>query len=370
VITIAKSQVIKAISCYENGKYSTVVSYGYSINTSTSSSSGGGGGGGGGAGVYVPTCSNIVKPTNGFSASIADNSPSQGYVTLTMNVGSDTSRMAVSNSPSYSGVGIQTFKQSFSWRLFDDSSGIKTVYVTFYNACGSSASTSVTFNHQGAVVSSTSESHLAGSVLGEKIGSVTQEEITLTSAVDNDLARKLAGRILLQVERYGQAWYLDSLSLKRYYLENGVSAYSALRKFGLGITNENLEKIPVGHESRFEMLDSDADGLPDKLEEALKTNPLKADSDGDGVNDGYEVLKDQSNPLGNGKLAFSSSFANKLKGRILLQVESRGEAWYVNPVDGKRYYMANGDAAYQIMRYLSLGITNVDIRKIAVGAME
>ena len=43
--------------------------------------------------------------------------------------------------------------------------------------------------------------------------------------------------------------------------------------------------------------------------------------------------------------------------------------WYVSPVDGKRYYMADGEAAYQIMRFLSLGITNVDIRKIPVGEL-
>jgi len=41
----------------------------------------------------------------------------------------------------------------------------------------------------------------------------------------------------------------------------------------------------------------------------------------------------------------------------------------VSPVDGKRYYMADGEAAYQIMRFLSLGITNVDIRKIPVGEL-
>ena len=57
-------------------------------------------------------------------------------------------------------------------------------------------------------------------------------------------------------------------------------------------------------------------------------------------------------------------------GKILLQVESRGEAWYLNPSDGKRYYMKDGEQAYQIMRFLSLGITNTDLRKIAVGEFE
>ena len=34
---------------------------------------------------------------------------------------------------------------------------------------------------------------------------------------------------------------------------------------------------------------------------------------------------------------------SKLKGKILLQVESRGEAYYVHPVTSDAYYMANGD---------------------------
>ncbi|MEK7583792.1 MAG: hypothetical protein AAB490_00980, partial [Patescibacteria group bacterium] len=75
-----------------------------------------------------------------------------------------------------------------------------------------------------------------------------------------------------------------------------------------------------------------------------------------------------TNPNGAGKLSTDSALVNRLKGTILLQVQSRGEAWYIHPADGKRYYMKDGDAAYQIMRFLSLGITNTDLRRIAVGA--
>jgi len=55
---------------------------------------------------------------------------------------------------------------------------------------------------------------------------------------------------------------------------------------------------------------------------------------------------------------------NRLKGKILLQVEGRGQAWYINPSDGKKYYLADGEAAYQVMRYLSLGVTNKDLGQI------
>lgn len=59
---------------------------------------------------------------------------------------------------------------------------------------------------------------------------------------------------------------------------------------------------------------------------------------------------------------------NNLNGKILLQVESKGEAWYVNPKDGKRYYMANGDQAFQIMKTLGSGMSNKDIKKMKTDA--
>ena len=47
-----------------------------------------------------------------------------------------------------------------------------------------------------------------------------------------------------------------------------------------------------------------------------------------------------------------------LSGRILLQVESHGEAWYVNPINSQRYYLGRPDDAYSVMRNLGLGISN------------
>ena len=113
-------------------------------------------------------------------------------------------------------------------------------------------------------------------------------------------------------------------------------------------------------------MDSDGDGLPDKMEEGLGTEPLEADTDGDGYADGAEVLAGY-NPKGPGRLPIDLTLTQRLKGRILLQVQAKGQAWYINPKDGKRYYMKNGEAAYQIMRFLSLGITNADLRKIEMG---
>jgi len=205
---------------------------------------------------------------------------------------------------------------------------------------------------------------------GSQDSDIVDMEESLVGNIDSSLVGRLKGQILLQVEEHGEAWYIDPVSEKKYYLKDGPVAYEALRKFGLGITDADLNKIPVGIEERFEDIDSDDDGLADKLEEGLKTDPNDADTDGDGVSDADEILVNGTNPLGSGSLAYSNSLVSSLTGRILLQVESRGEAWYLNPADGKRYYMKDGVAAYQIMRFLSLGVTNADLRKIGVGKIE
>lgn len=193
-----------------------------------------------------------------------------------------------------------------------------------------------------------------------------QREKTAFTQTDTSLVSNVLGKILLQVEEAGEAWYVDPITSLKYYLQNGTRAYVALRLFGLGITNQDLQKIPVGVEDRFTDLDTDGDGLADRLEEGLGTDVYRADTDGDGYLDGNEV-RNGYNPLGPGTVSVDESLAQRLKGRILLQVEEVGQAWYVSPDDGKRYYMKNGDAAYQIMRFLSTGVTNQDLRKIPVG---
>ena len=158
-------------------------------------------------------------------------------------------------------------------------------------------------------------------------------------------------------------------SEERYYLRDGSSAYYALESFGLGITNENLSKIPIGIEDRFDSWDSDEDGLSNKLEESIGTDPNNQDTDNDGYSDGAEV-SGSYNPLGTGEIKIDTNLTEQLKGQILLQVESLGEAWYVNPDDSRRYYMHDGDAAYEIMRYLSLGITNADLDLIPTSSLS
>lgn len=130
----------------------------------------------------------------------------------------------------------------------------------------------------------------------------------------------LTGRILLQVEEKGEAWYVNPVNLERYYLGKPADAFSLMRKLGLGITNVDLDKITVANQK----------------------NSITADK----------------------------SLSRRMAGRILLQVQSHGEAWYVDPVTQKRYFLGRPDDAFQIMRTLGLGITDADLEKITISPLS
>jgi len=184
---------------------------------------------------------------------------------------------------------------------------------------------------------------------------------------DDELVERLKGKILLQVQEKGEAWYVYPNNGQRYYMSDGFAAYGVMRTLGLGISNENLNKIPIGIlENDPTLIDSDNDGLDDKLEEAIGTDPNNNDSDNDGNIDNIEVING-FNPLGSGMISHDMALADNLKGKILLQVEGRGEAWYVNMDDKKRYYLKDGETAYQVMSRFGLGITNENLWPIARG---
>ncbi|MEI7452550.1 MAG: hypothetical protein WCK37_05130 [Candidatus Falkowbacteria bacterium] len=122
----------------------------------------------------------------------------------------------------------------------------------------------------------------------------------------------LKGRILLQVENHGEAWYVSPKDGSRYYLKDGTSAYSAMRGMGLGVSNGDINKLQKGDRAML----------------------------------------------------------NRLKGHIVLQVQNHGEAYYINPATLKMHYLKNGDEAYKIMRTLSLGVTNADLGKIKASTTE
>ncbi|MCK5460021.1 DKNYY domain-containing protein, partial [Candidatus Parcubacteria bacterium] len=184
-----------------------------------------------------------------------------------------------------------------------------------------------------------------------------------------DFANSLKGKVLLEVEKAGEAWYVNPATLKRHYLGRPKDAFNLMRIWGLGISNSDLEKIPVAEMNMSTCCDDDNDGLSLYFESAFGTNKNSSDSDGDGFDDKNEILNGY-NPVGSGKLNWNTDFAQKQAGNILLQVEMNGEAWYVNPNDNKRYFLGRPMDAFNVMRFLGLGISNQDIANITEDFIE
>lgn len=187
-------------------------------------------------------------------------------------------------------------------------------------------------------------------------------------AADQTLAQRLSGRILLQVESMGEAWYINPADLNRYYLDKPDDAWQIMREFGIGATNNDLNKISIGL-ANYNSLDSDQDGLPDNLESALGTDYLKIDSDNDGYNDKIEILNNY-NPQAAEKMPIDKNFSKINAGKIFLQVENKGEAWYINPLNLKRYFLGRPSDAFTLMRELGLGISNNNLDQINIGSLN
>ena len=138
--------------------------------------------------------------------------------------------------------------------------------------------------------------------------------VLATSLVD-----RVTGYILLQVEERGEAWYVYPVNQERYYLGRPDDAFNIMRELGLGISNNDLESL--------------FGSLPDiNAEDSFRS--------------------------------YNKAMADRLSGQILLQVEGKGEAYYIYPVDKKGYYLGRPDDAFSIMRELGLGITNSDLEQI------
>lgn len=120
-----------------------------------------------------------------------------------------------------------------------------------------------------------------------------------------DLSTKLSGKILLQVEDKGQAWYVDPVTKQRAFLGRPNDAFKIMRELSLGISEDNYWKYK---------------GVAPK----------------------------------------------NLSGRILLRVEANGEAYYVNPSDLKMHYLGRPADAFSVMRTLGQGISNANLASIII----
>ena len=53
--------------------------------------------------------------------------------------------------------------------------------------------------------------------------------------------------------------------------------------------------------------------------------------------------------------------SDRLKGNILLQIESKGEAWYVYPNDGKRYYLGKPQDTMRVIEELGVSVASEEL---------
>lgn len=121
------------------------------------------------------------------------------------------------------------------------------------------------------------------------------------------MGQKLKGKILLQVEEKGEAWYVYPVNLKKYYLGRPADAFKIMKELGLGVTHAYVLKY------------------------------------------------------------VDNVFPAAVWGKILIDVDDAGKAYYIYPVDGTGYYLGKPDDAFNVMRNLGLGITNTDLAKLTAG---
>jgi hypothetical protein len=116
------------------------------------------------------------------------------------------------------------------------------------------------------------------------------------------MAELMKGKILLQVEANGEAWYVNPVDLRRYYLGRPDDAFKIMRELGLGATHQFITSYTY--------------------------------------------------------------YPARLSGRILIDVGDSGKAYYIYPADRKAYYLGKPADAFDVMRKLGKGISNVDLAKI------
>lgn len=128
---------------------------------------------------------------------------------------------------------------------------------------------------------------------------------------NSDILNNLRGRIIIKTEDLGRAFYIHPTLNKMFSLGSPEEAFAVMRSQGVGISNGDLTKFI----------------------ENGKTN------------ENVFIVDD---------------FLNEHAGKIFLQIEEHGEAWYVNPENKERYFLGRPSDAFKIMRELGLGINNHD----------
>lgn len=190
-----------------------------------------------------------------------------------------------------------------------------------------------------------------------------ERQLSSYKIIDNALYERLKGKIILKVQGKGEAYYVSPSDKMAYYLGRPTDAFRVMRERGVGINNVDIAKILPGA-MQVIATDVDGDGLSDLYEGTIGTDKGAKDTDSDGYSD-FDEINNGYDPLVKiKKLNFDKVFSNRQKGKILLQVQSKGEAWYVDTKNTKRYFMGRPADAFQVMRRLGVGVTDADFVKL------
>lgn len=83
--------------------------------------------------------------------------------------------------------------------------------------------------------------------------------------------------------------------------------------------------------------------------------------------DAFEVMKKLSLGAKHEFIINTEIFPERLSGMILLDAETNGEAYYIYPKNLKKYYLGKPADAFRIMQELGLGITNQNLAYVPIG---
>jgi photosystem II stability/assembly factor-like uncharacterized protein len=134
------------------------------------------------------------------------------------------------------------------------------------------------------------------------------DDLNFVIQSDPNFLKSIKGRLFLATEDKGKLYYIDPHTNQPYYLTQS-QAQCLLERISLGITNENLKNIP----------EVDSLDMPSRL-------------------------------------------ANRLQGFILLQVENRGQTWFVD-YSGFRHKLIKENLVSTLANF-ALGIIDSNLKKI------
>jgi len=316
------------------------------------------------AGIYF-TMPSTDEPlfTEGPSASVNQKNVTLNWKTSLMSYGQIYYRLA--GQGNYVNQAANTLQSSHSATINELPDGAYEFYIKASNSNkGEKISETKTFT-----IANTTTTTNTNTNESEKQNSNTENQTTSSSnensissapitVTNTNLYGNLKGKIILTVEAKGEAYYINPQNQTMNYLGRPTDAFNVMRGVGVGITNQNLNQIQIGL-TDYVGTDTDNDGLSDLLEDAIGSDKTKTDSDGDSYGDKAEVAGGHNPLAGSGaKYSINNTFAKSQAGKIFLQVESKGEAWYINPADNKRYFLGRPADAFAVMRKLGLGISN------------